>query len=150
MEQLTNQPGSVDGFTVHGSNILLIAMREGKLQEMYRLTHGEESQVTHFNEWLAKERSLASLEHLVVETAPGVMIDGWVMRPVDYDEGGKYPAILNIHGGPKTVYGTVFFHEMQFWLTNKDTCVLLQSAGSDGKGNAFADIRGKYGTIRLR
>jgi dipeptidyl aminopeptidase/acylaminoacyl peptidase len=147
VEQLTNQPGSVDGFTVHGSNILLIAMREGKLQEMYRLTHGEESQVTHFNEWLAKERSLASLEHLVVETAPGVMIDGWVMRPVDYDEGGKYPAILNIHGGPKTVYGTVFFHEMQFWANQGYFVFFCNPRGSDGKGNAFADIRGKYGTI---
>ncbi len=27
----------------------------------------------------------------------------------------KYPGILDIHGGPKTVYGEVFFHEMQYW-----------------------------------
>lgn len=27
----------------------------------------------------------------------------------------SYPAILDIHGGPKTVYGEVYYHEMQVW-----------------------------------
>ena len=42
-------------------------------------------------------------------------LDGWILKPADFDEKRSYPAILDIHGGPKTAYGEVFFHEMQFW-----------------------------------
>ena len=32
--------------------------------------------------------------------------DGWILEPVDYDPSKKYPAILNVHGGPKKMYST--------------------------------------------
>jgi dipeptidyl aminopeptidase/acylaminoacyl peptidase len=147
VEQLTQEPGSVDGFAVHGDRVLIIALRGSKLQEIYRLEGGEETQVTEFNAWVGKERCLAQLEPVVVETAPGVAIDGWVMRPVGFVEGERYPGILNIHGGPKTAYGTVFVHEMQYWANQGYFVFFCNPRGSDGKGNAFADIRGKYGTI---
>lgn len=37
-------------------------------------------------------------------------VDGWVLKPYNYDSNKKYPAILDIHGGPKVVYGETFFH----------------------------------------
>ena len=126
---------------------LLVIMRGLNLQEVYRVDNGTETRITSFNEWVTQERVLAEVEPLNVETAPGVIIDGWVMRPVGYQAGEKYPAILNIHGGPKTVYGSVFFHEMQYWAAQGYFVFFCNPRGSDGKGNAFADIRGKYGTI---
>ncbi len=56
----------------------------------------------------------------------------------------KYPAILDIHGGPKTVYsGEVFFHEMQYWSNIGYVVMFCNPRGSDGRGgNEFADIRG--------
>lgn len=147
VERLTHEPGSVDGYALHGAKILIIGMRGLKLQEIYRVENGSETQISTFNEWVTQERILSELEPLAVETAPGVTVDGWVMRPVGYQEGEKYPAILNIHGGPKTVYGTVFFHEMQYWAGQGYFVFFCNPRGSDGKGNAFADIRGKYGTI---
>ena len=38
-----------------------------------------------------------------------------MLLPKEYDAKKKYPGILAIHGGPKTVYGSVFYHEMQFF-----------------------------------
>lgn len=147
IERLTREPGSVDGYAVHRDKLLVIAMRGLNLQEVYRVDNGTETRITSFNEWVTQERVLAEVEPLNVETAPGVIIDGWVMRPVGYQAGEKYPAILNIHGGPKTVYGSVFFHEMQYWAAQGYFVFFCNPRGSDGKGNAFADIRGKYGTI---
>ena len=77
----------------------------------------------------------------------GVDIDGWVIKPIDFDETKSYPAILDIHGGPKTVYGEVFYHEMQVWAGMGYFVFFCNPTGSDGRGNEFADIRGKYGTI---
>lgn len=65
----------------------------------------------------------------------------------NYDETKKYPAILDIHGGPKTVYGKVFYHEMQVWASKGYFVFFCNIHGSDGRGNEFMDIRGKYGTI---
>ena len=147
IERLTAAEGSVDSFSVQGESILLIGLRELRLQELYSLEAGTERQLTSFNAWVPRERKLSRPEHLSFQTAPGVTIDGWVLRPVDYVQGQKYPAILDIHGGPKTVYGTVFFHEMQYWANAGYFVFFCNPRGSDGKGNEFADLRGKYGTV---
>ena len=69
------------------------------------------------------------------------------MKPVDYDPNKKYPGVLHVHGGPKTVFGKVFHHEMQFLANNGYFVFFTNPRGSDGRGKEFADIRGKYGEI---
>lgn len=147
LTKLTSTPGSVDGFTVHNGNVLLVRLQADHLQEVYRLEQDREVQITHFNDWFTSERSIVKPEPVTHITSDGVQIDGWVLKPVDWDPKQKYPAILNIHGGPKTVYGEVYFHEMQYWANQGYFVMFCNPRGSDGKGNAFADIRGKYGTI---
>ncbi len=73
------------------------------------------------------------------------LIDGWVLLPPDFDPDKKYPAVLDIHGGPRTVYGEVFFHEMQVWAAKGYLVMFCNPRGGDGRGDRFADIRGKYG-----
>lgn len=143
---LTAGNGSIDGFDVKDDLIQFIGLRGLKLQEIYSLEDKEEVQVTDFNDWVNKEKQLSIPEHLSFEME-GIEIDGWLMKPVDFKEGVKYPAILNIHGGPKTVFGQVFYHEMQYWANEGYVVFFCNPRGSDGKGNEFADIRGKYGTI---
>lgn len=147
IEKISSAEGSVDTYDVRDGKILFIGMRDLLLQELYSLEDGTERKLTSFNDWVQAEKKLSALESISVETAPGVSIDGWVMKPVDYVSGQKYPGILDIHGGPKTVYGEVFFHEMQLWANEGYFVFFCNPRGSDGKGNEFADIRGKYGTI---
>nr|WP_279381058.1 S9 family peptidase [Alkaliphilus hydrothermalis] len=94
-----------------------------------------------------KTKKVIKPEKLTIETDQDVMIDGWIMKPADFDANKKYPAILNIHGGPKTVYSDVYYHEMQYWANEGYVVFFCNPRGSDGKGNEFVDIRGKYGTI---
>lgn len=147
MEKMSAKSGSVDSFSVKNGKILFIALRGLDLQELYSLSGGKEHKLTTFNKWVNQERKLSSPEPLSFEVTPGITIDGWVLKPVDFTPGQKYPAILDIHGGPKTVFGTVFFHEMQYWANEGYFVFFCNPRGSDGKGNEFADIRGKYGTI---
>jgi dipeptidyl aminopeptidase/acylaminoacyl peptidase len=147
MERVVSRNGSVDGYDVYKGNIILTAMWDMKLQEIYLLNENNIKQITYFNEWVEKERYKAALERFDVETDKGVIIEGWVMKPIDFKENKKYPAILDIHGGPKTVYGEVFFHEMQYWASKGYAVFFCNPRGSDGRGNEFSDIRGKLGTI---
>ncbi len=143
---LTNANGSVDVYDVYGDEILFAGLRGIRLQEIYSLKDGKETQVTTFNENIYTDKKL-SIPEKCNFVNNGIEIEGWVLKPVDFDETKTYPAILDIHGGPKTVFGEVFYHEMQVWANMGYFVFFCNPRGGDGRGNAFADIRGKYGTI---
>ncbi|MGB9790179.1 MAG: prolyl oligopeptidase family serine peptidase [Thermotoga caldifontis] len=147
IEQLTFGKGSVDGFDVVCGKIFFVGLRNMKLQEVYQLAEGEERQISGFNEWVQRERFVSKPERFTFNADDGTTIEGWVMKPFGFEPGKKYPTILQIHGGPKTVYGEVFFHEMQLLTSEGYVVLYCNPRGSDGRGNDFADIRGKYGTI---
>ena len=142
------QEGSVDCLDVQGDTLCFVGMQEGKLQEIYSwdTTTHTRVQRTHLNEAVLAGRYVAAPEKLPYENE-GVDLDGWVLRPKDFDPQKTYPAILDIHGGPKTVYGEVFYHEMQFWASRGYFVFFTNPRGGDGRGNEFADLKGKYGTI---
>ena len=147
IDKLNSNKGSIDGFDIHNGNINFIGLRGLKLQELYRLSEKAEDQLTHFNEWVMEEKTLSIPEKLTFKTDDDILIEGWLLKPVGFKPGENYPAILNIHGGPKTAYGEVFYHEMQYWANEGYAVFFCNPRGSDGRGNKFADIRGKYGTI---
>ncbi len=140
--------GCIDAFDVCGDEALLIALYDMRLQELYRadLKTGELKRVTHFNDEALAGRYVARPQPLTI-CSGGTEIGGWVLLPRDYDPAKKYPAVFDIHGGPKTVYGPVFYHEMQLWANMGYFVFFCNPTGSDGRDNAFADIRGKYGTV---
>ena len=137
--------GSVDCFDKSADGTLyFIGMRDNKLQELYGIKNGVEEKITSFNDDVLNDKSLIIPEHFTFEN-DGNELDGFVLKPVNFDENKKYPAILDIHGGPKTVFGDVFFHEMQVWANMGYFVFYTNSRGGDGRGNEFADIRGHYG-----
>lgn len=147
IEKLNIDKGSIDGFDVLNGDIVFVGLRGLKLQEIYKLKDYEEKQLTSFNQWVIDEKKLSKPEKITFETEKGIIIEGWIIKPVDFDENKKYPGILDIHGGPKTTYGEVFFHEMQYWANEGYVVFFCNPRGSDGRGDEFADVRGKYGTI---
>ena len=145
---LITKPGSIDAFDVCGDEALLIALYDMRLQELYRadLRTGEVVRISRFNDDALAGRYVAQPEPIKIQSA-GASIGGWVLRPKDFDPQKRYPAVFDIHGGPKTVYGPVFYHEMQLWAGMGYFVFFCNPTGSDGRGNTFADIRGKYGTV---
>ena len=148
---VVTKEGSVDCFDVSGDEALLIALYDMKLQELYRcdLKSGELTQVSSFNEEALRDTYVAQPKPLSVESE-GLTIGGWVLEPKDYDPAKRYPAVLDVHGGPKTVYGPVFYHEMQLWASKGYFVFFCNPKGSDGRDNAFMDIRGAYGETDFR
>lgn len=143
---LTKANGSVDTYAIAGDDIYFIGLRGLRLQELYLLKDEEEIQLTKFNENIIESKKLSIPEKFDIVN-DGIEIEGWVLKPTDYEEGKEYPAILDINGGPKTVYGDVFYHEMQVWANMGYFVFFCNPRGGDGRGNEFADIRGKYGIV---
>lgn len=137
--------GSVDCFDKCADGTLyFIGMRDNKLQELYSYKNGVEEKISSFNDEVFADVSTVVPDYFTYEN-DGVELDGWVLKPVDFDENKKYPAILDIHGGPKTVFGDVIYHEMQVWANMGYFVFFTNPRGGDGRGNRFADIRGRYG-----
>lgn len=146
IEKLTSDNGSVDCFDVCNDGIIFIGLRGTNLQEIYITEDDVETQITKFNQKIVETKNIVIPEPMEFEN-DGVKIEGYVLKPVNYDENKCYPGILDIHGGPKTVYGEIFYHEMQVWANEGYFVFFCNPRGSDGRGDEFADIRGKYGTI---
>ena len=142
IEPVMDRPGSVECFDVHDGKILLAALYGQDGQELY---DGAGKKLSHFNDAVLRGKYVAVPEPLNVERGE-YTLHGFVLRPMGYEPGKKYPVILDVHGGPKTVYGSIFYHEMQYWAGKGYFVIFCNPIGSDGRG-AFMDILGRYGTV---
>lgn len=144
IEKLNEKQGSIDCFDVNSKGIVYaVALKDNNLQEIYKIENLSENRISFHND---EKYTLSEVEELRFEN-DGIGFIGYVMKPVDFDPNKKYPGILHVHGGPKTVFGKVFHHEMQFFANNGYFVFFTNPRGSDGRGKMFADIRGKYGEI---
>ncbi|MBQ5805405.1 MAG: S9 family peptidase, partial [Erysipelotrichaceae bacterium] len=138
--------GTADDFCVKADGtIYAIAMLDMKLEEVYLIKDGKNSCLTSVNRKVLSDKYVAKPEEIVLKKKMPVF--GWVLKPINYDPKKKYPAILDIHGGPRCAYGPIYMHEMQVWASEGYFVFFCNPRGSDGRGNAFGDLRGKYGKI---
>ena len=139
--------GAMDCFDVANGKLLCVGLYDMRLQELYTAALGGAvglTKLSAFNDEALKDRYVAVPEPITVQSR-GLEIGGWILKPKDFDPAKKYPGILDVHGGPKTVYGPVFYHEMQLWANMGYFVFFCNPKGSDGRDNAFMDIRGHYG-----
>lgn len=147
LETIWKGPGAVQCFDVHGDQVLMCAMKGTGLPEVWRIdtTTGSELLVTNLNgEFMATHR-ISEPERFAFTGRSGTTLEGFIMKPVDYDSGRRYPGIFQIHGGPKVTYGGLFNHEMQCFAAQGYFVFYTNPRGSDGRGEDFADITGRLG-----
>ncbi len=138
--------GSIDMFDINEKGeIICVALLDMKLQEVYKMEmDGSYKQLTKMNEDKIKGNYIAKPNRMTIKSE-GFDVTGWVLLPWNYDPAKKYPAILDIHGGPRTAYGEVYFHEMQLWANMGYFVMFCNPVGSNGGGDKFADIWHGYG-----
>jgi dipeptidyl aminopeptidase/acylaminoacyl peptidase len=104
-----------------------------------------ERQLTDFNRAWKAEVALSRPERFHY-ARDGFELDGWVVRPSGYEPGKRYPALLNIHGGPATQYGHNFFDEFQVYAGAGYAVIYTNPRGSQGYGEAFTQaVVGDWG-----
>lgn len=110
------------------------------------LKTGEKEQLTKVNEEFLRSRILSVPEAIEYEGADGWKVNGWIMKPIGYEEGKKYPLILEIHGGPHAMYAHTYFNEFQILAAQGFAVLYTNPRGSHGYGQKFVDaVRGDYG-----
>lgn len=92
----------------------------------------------HNASWLRHKR-LSRPEAFTVRRDT-LTIQYWVMRPAFFEQGKRYPLLLQIHGGPAAMWGpgeATMWHEFQFFASQGFAVVFSNPRGSEGYGYAF-------------
>ncbi len=95
-------------------------------------------QITEVNKDVLSNRPLSQPEPFTFKSSDGLVLDGWMMKPIDFEQGKKYPAVLEIHGGPQSAYGEAFFLEFQLLAADGFGVFYCNPRGSSGYGPDFA------------
>lgn len=134
------------GATPDRATILALVSTPNVIGELFRIDEAGQTQLTHVNDALFAQLDLQLPENLQVKpthnarSIGGDPIDTWVQLPPHFDPTKKYPAILNIHGGPHSAYGWIFDHEM-LWMAARGYVVIYPNPrGSTTYGDRFANV----------
>ncbi|UCG22898.1 MAG: S9 family peptidase, partial [Chloroflexota bacterium] len=112
------------------------------------LRQGESRQLTHFNERLVAEIDLGQIEEVWFQGADENRLQGWIVKPPGFDPGKRYPAILEIHGGPWLQYGNSFMHEFYYLAAQGYVVGFCNPRGGQGYGEKHSQaIENAWGTV---
>lgn len=81
---------------------------------------------------------LGEVEEIWYPSTDGMRIQGWIVKPPDFDPAARYPLILAIHGGPHSMYSVGFNYAFQDHAANGYVVLYTNPRGSTGYGSAFA------------
>ena len=109
---------------------------------------GRSRQLTRVSEALLQTIDLGEVEEVWFQDASGNDLQGWILKPPDFDESQKYPSILEIHGGPQTQYGNLFMHEFYYLAAHDYVIYFCNPRGGTGYGGEHLKaIQGNWGTV---
>ncbi|WP_396223870.1 S9 family peptidase [Gemmatimonas sp.] len=90
-------------------------------------------------------KQLATTEEVWYTSVDGYKIQGWIVKPADFDPKKKYPLMLEIHGGPHSMYNVGFSFARQDHAANGYLILYTNPRGSTGYGSAFGNaIKNAY------
>ncbi len=108
---------------------------------------GEHRATSLNQEWLSGV-TLVAPERLTWTVGAGVQVEGWVIKPLNYQAGRKYPLILKIHGGPHGAYGNTFFPTFHVLSAAGFFVLYANPRGSSAYGHDFKyATRGQWGVM---
>lgn len=97
--------------------------------------------ITTLNDDLFSFRMLGAVEEIWYPSSfDGRKIQGWIVKPPDFDPSKKYPLILEIHGGPFANYGNRFTAEIQLYAAAGYVVLYANPRGSTSYGQEFGNL----------
>jgi dipeptidyl aminopeptidase/acylaminoacyl peptidase len=90
-------------------------------------------------------KTLGAVEEVWYKSKDGLKIQGWIVKPPNFQSGKKYPLMLSIHGGPHSMYNVAFNFAYQEHAANGFVTLYVNPRGSTGYGSAFGNaIKNAY------
>ncbi len=127
-ELLLGEEQALGGYDAAAGKLAYVASKAPGLSELYV----DGKKLTDLGSAFAEGRELVAPERFTAVSADGTEVDAWIVRPAGFEEGKRYPLLLNVHGGPFTQYTVGFFDEFQVYAGAGYAVVYSNPRGSSG------------------
>jgi dipeptidyl aminopeptidase/acylaminoacyl peptidase len=120
--------------------IQLNANSAGSAKNITSTTY-EPKQITHLNDAVLAQLDLPKMESFWFTAADSTKVQGFLIRPPNFDPAKKYPVKFLIHGGPQGAWGDAWSYRWnaELFAANGYVVVMINPRGSTGYGQAFVD-----------
>ena len=108
--------------------------------EIYTLVGSKFTRMTRCTSTFWDQFEVMPCEEVWIDTEDGRKAQGWLIKPVGYEEGKRYPTILSIHGGPHGMSTPGLRFEFQLYANHGFAVLFTNPRGSDGYGQEFQDV----------
>jgi dipeptidyl aminopeptidase/acylaminoacyl peptidase len=129
---------SISNYLVNGSLIAARINKSDRPAEVYTFKDSKLNKLTGMNDDLLAGIKKPSIEKVNFNSSDGTEIEGFVIKPIGFEENMKYPTILWIHGGPVSQYEFSFHSVSQLFAANGYVTLLINPRGSSGYGQPFS------------
>jgi dipeptidyl aminopeptidase/acylaminoacyl peptidase len=142
VEALSDVNSGISSFDLRNNKMVFVKTEVANPFELYASDAAGKNQVriSSFNYDWVKNKTLSFPEKKSFVNEKGLTVEYWVMKPANYQPGKKYPAILDIHGGPTAMWGpgeSSMWHEFQYYAAKGYVVVYSNPRGSGGYGAEF-------------
>lgn len=97
--------------------------------------------LTRLNQDVLGQRTLGEVEEVRYKSSfDGRIIQGWVVKPPNYDASQTYPLLVENHGGPVSNYGDRFTAEIQLYAAAGYLVFYPNPRGSTSYGEEFGNL----------
>ena len=105
-------------------------------------------QLSHLNDSILSQVAMSPLESFWFTGAKGDKVEGFLVKPPNFDASKKYPVKFLIHGGPQGAWGDDWSYRWnpELFAANGYVVIMINFHGSTGYGQKFVDsINGDWG-----
>lgn len=131
---------SVRSFDFNDSMISVLAGRFNEPHEVHTFENGQLNQKTFENRDLLSSVAKPDVEEIRFNSKDGTEIHGFLVKPIGYEDGTRYPTILWNHGGPVAQYDHSYNFIPQLYAANGYAVLMINPRGSSGYGQEFSEV----------
>jgi len=124
--------------TPDGKTLILLKGDGTHPEELFAFKKNNYKKLTEVNDRELDLFHVQPLEEVWATGVDGAKVQGWVIKPVGFKEGKKYPMILFIHGGPHGMSSVSFQFQFQLCAANGYVVVYSNPRASLGYGETFS------------
>lgn len=128
---------SISDYDLSGQTIVPLLGSENRPNNLFTFEKNVLKELTKINDALLADIKKPVIEKINFKSMDGTPVEGFVVKPIDFDASKKYPTILWIHGGPTAQYDFSFDSEPQLFAANGYVVLLINPRGSTGYGEDF-------------
>jgi dipeptidyl aminopeptidase/acylaminoacyl peptidase len=143
MRQVTEGAHLLDLSSLAESGLAVGVLRSSKApRDVARFelpSGGGLTRLTGVNDDLLEGLELGDVEEIWYDSDDGTRVQGWIVKPPDFDPEKTWPLILHIHGGPHGMYSVGFNFSFQHLAAAGYLVLYTNPRGSTGYGTDFGN-----------